>query len=113
MKLKQLLFGIIVALFFYSHSAAQELEMSLNLSFEGKKIEKRSYYEQKQELLNLIMNSNNSYQMKVEKNTVLQVIGVASIIGFIASVTIFREELFSTIPLSLLGIGILFIILGT
>jgi hypothetical protein len=59
------------------------------------------------------MNSNNFYQLKLEKNTVLQVIGVASIIGFIASVAIFREELFSTIPLSLLGIGILFIILGT
>jgi hypothetical protein len=113
MKLKQLLFGIIVALLFYSHAAPKEMEMSSNFRAEGRKIDKRSFYEQKQELLNLIMNLNNSYQVKVEKNTVLQVIGVTSIIGFIASVTIFREELFSTIPLSLLGIGILFIILGT
>ena len=113
MKLKQLLFGIIVALLFYSHLTAQEMEMISNFSSVGTKIDTRSYYEKKQELLNLIMNSNNSYQMKVEKNTVLKIIGVASIIGFIASVTIFREELFSTIPLSLLGIGILFIILGT
>ncbi len=105
---------IIFVLLISSFSYCQNLSTFLNKNETGK------YYEgirepvglKKIELSNLIKKLAYKPSPPIEKNTVFQVIGVTSLVGFVASVTIFKQELFGTLPLTLLGTGIIFIFLG-
>lgn len=50
--------------------------------------------------------------VEMESNMVLRIIGFAALAGFIASVAIFKQELFGTVPLTLLAAGVTLVILS-
>lgn len=61
---------------------------------------------------NLIIQNNNLNQIQLTDGEILQLIGGIFGIGFIASVTVFKQDIFSTLPMSLLGASLLFLFIG-
>ncbi|MEO8398248.1 MAG: hypothetical protein ABI550_00380 [Ignavibacteriaceae bacterium] len=118
MKLNNLLVGIIIA-FMICNLKVQAQNSNLYLKLDDKMTKKlnnsESFELKKIEILNGLKYQkvlNNNAALKLDQDKVYTIIGITAIAGFFASVIIFKEEIFGTIPVSLLAVGVLFIILG-
>lgn len=77
-----------------------------------KKSAERSSFEQRMRVIEDMKNSLYYQPEELGSKTVFRIIGGAALVGFLASVTIFKQDLFGTVPLTLLAAGILFFILS-
>jgi hypothetical protein len=115
MKPMHLLFGIIIVFLLGSNSYAQLSQdkdyRKFNSSIHSEI--RKSFYEIKTEIIKEMNFKPLLYKSNVSAKDTYIIIGAAAFAGFILSVTIFNEEIFSTLPLTLFGASVLFIILGS
>jgi len=71
-----------------------------------------SNYEKQLKVIEEIKKNIITSPVEIESNIVLRIMGFTALAGFIASVAIFKEELFGTVPLTLLAAGVTLIILS-
>lgn len=74
--------------------------------------QKKSLLELKEEILKI----NNPFfkdENSSNKNEVYFYIGISSFAGFLAAITLFKQEIFTEVPLAFFTIGVIFTILGS
>ncbi|GEM_PF-4887364 len=109
MKRKVIITGIIVALLsINSYGQVKTPEISGNNS------KMKLSYSEKIEILKMMnfrsVKSDDSSD--IDQETVFRILGIASLAGFFASITLFNAEIFDTVPVSLLIAGIVFFVMG-
>ena len=113
MKLSHLLLGIIIVFLFADASFSYYIKPALKDKDIIRNINDRSFYEKKIEILNAMKTRSIPYKNNSSSINAYLIIGAAAFAGFILSVTVFNEEIFGTLPLTLFAAGVLFIIIGS
>lgn len=73
---------------------------------------KKSFIELKQNILK-INNPVLKDESSSNKQQVYFYIGISSFAGFLAAVTLFKQEIFTEVPLAFFAVGVIFTILGS
>jgi hypothetical protein len=89
-----------------------EHEFTQKISIDSFLDEALSIYEIKHLLLKTSPIINPNPEAEIDQKTVFLVLGAVSFAGFIVSVLFFNSEIFSTMPLILLGVSVLCVFLG-
>lgn len=71
-----------------------------------------SQFEKKISILDQFKKNILSQPVELGSNTTLRILGGAAFVGFLASITIFKENLFGTVPLTLLAAGIVLFLMS-
>jgi hypothetical protein len=61
----------------------------------------------------LLLDSLNLNSTTISTGIIMQITGGVLIIGFLLSITVFKQDIFTALPLSLLGSGIALIFIGS
>ncbi|MBZ0200892.1 MAG: hypothetical protein K8H86_13560 [Ignavibacteriaceae bacterium] len=69
------------------------------------KVVSLSEYEKKIVIIEEFKNNIANQPIEMNSNTTFRILGGVALLGFLASVTIFKENLFGTVPLTLLAAG--------
>ncbi len=71
-----------------------------------------SQYEKKLTIMDEFKKNILNQPVELGSNTTLRILGGVALVGFLASITIFKENLFGTVPLTLLAAGIVLFLMS-
>lgn len=77
------------------------------------KIELQHFNQLKAFSKQMMLNSPSQKSTKLSTGVIMQITGGVLIAGFLLSITVFKQDIFTALPLSLLGSGIALIFMGS
>lgn len=111
MKKKLTLFLIVSV--FAANAMGQTYQILANENGDHFENERNDLYQLKLISKQLLLSSVNQNSSKLSPGEIIQITGGALIAGFILAITAFKYDIFTTLPLSLLGSGIALIFIGS